>query len=83
MSNILVYGPAGSGKSTAIENLDPSSTGIICSDSKELPFRGWKSKYITVRGKDGKTSLAKSNYIQTKKPSQILKVLIEWDKLQR
>jgi hypothetical protein len=82
MSAILVYGPSGSGKSTAIKTLDPSTTGIICSDSKELPFRGWKNKYITVyEEKDGVRlpSLQKSNYIQTKKPASVLKTLMAWE----
>lgn len=79
MSATLVYGPSGSGKSTAIRNLSSSSTGIICTDSKPLPFRGWKKKYITRYGENGKISLATSNYIETKKPASILKVLKIWE----
>jgi len=92
MSMILVYGPSGSGKSRAMINLDPKSTGIICSDAKELPFKGWKKNYITeyemvntVDAKSGqmiktrKIALSKSNYIQTKKPVSILKTLKEWN----
>ena len=79
MSMILVYGPSGSGKSRAIINLDPKTTGIICSDAKELPFKGWKKNYITKYKEDGKISLADSNYVQTKKPASILKILQEWN----
>lgn len=85
MSNaILVYGPSGSGKSTAIENLDPKSTGIICSDSKPLPFRGWRSKYKTEWEENKDTGrkipiISKSNYIETKKPASIMKVLKVWE----
>ena len=79
MSAILVYGPAGSGKSTASRNLPAETTGIICTDSKPLPFRGWKKKYITQYGDDGKPSLAKSNYVETKKPASILKTLRVWE----
>lgn len=79
MSATLVYGPSGSGKSTAIRNLSPSSTGIICTDSKPLPFKGWKKNYITKYDADGKMNPAISNYIETKKPASILKVLKIWE----
>ena len=75
----FIYGPSGSGKSTAIRNLPCSSTGIICTDSKPLPFRGWKKNYITRYGQDGKISPSTSNYIETKKPASILKVLKVWE----
>ncbi len=78
MSGILVYGPSGSGKSTAIENLPHKHTGVICSDMKELPFRGWKSKYITVFEK-GIPLIARSNYVQTRKPASVLKTMKIWD----
>lgn len=78
MSGILVYGPSGSGKSTAIENLPHHHTGIICSDMKPLPFRGWKSKYVTVF-EDGSPLLARSNYVQTRKPGSVLKTLKKWN----
>ncbi len=43
--SILVIAESGSGKSTAIENLDPKETFIINVANKPLPFRGWKKKY--------------------------------------
>lgn len=42
---ILVIGEPGTGKSTAIEKLDPESTVIIKPNNKPLPFRGGASKY--------------------------------------
>lgn len=42
---ILVIGDPGSGKSTAIESLDPSSTVIVKPNNKALPFRGGAVKY--------------------------------------
>ena len=49
MSNtVLVIGQSGSGKSTSLRNLDPSSTFIINVLDKPLPFRGFKKSYIPV-----------------------------------
>ena len=46
MSNTtLVLGESGSGKSTAIRNLDPSTTFILSVLGKPLPFRSYKKKY--------------------------------------
>ena len=42
---ILIIAESGSGKSTAIEQLDPKETFIINVANKPLPFKGWKSKY--------------------------------------
>lgn len=42
---ILVIGEPGSGKSTALESLDPESTVIIKPNNKALPFRGGSVKY--------------------------------------
>lgn len=42
---VLVIGEPGTGKSTAIENLDPESTVIIKPNNKALPFRGGAVKY--------------------------------------
>lgn len=44
-SMILVVGEPGSGKSTAIESLDPNSTVIVKPNNKPLPFRGGSVKY--------------------------------------
>jgi len=45
MSSILVIGESGSGKSTALRNLDPASTFIINALNKSLPFKGGNKKF--------------------------------------
>lgn len=42
---ILILGETGSGKSTSIESLEPKETFIINCINKDLPFKGWRSKY--------------------------------------
>jgi hypothetical protein len=74
MSAILVYGPSGYGKSTAITNLDPKETFVISSDDKELPFKGWRSKYKCERFPDGKIDIQKSNYYEGNDPRTIIKL---------
>ena len=46
-TGILIIAESGSGKSTSIESLDPKSTFIINVANKPLPFKGWKTKYVT------------------------------------
>jgi len=72
---ILVLGPSGSGKSTAIENLNAKETFIILPDSKGLPFKGWKNKYVTTYQDNGKLDLQKSNLYETKDANTILSLL--------
>ncbi len=74
-NGVLIVGPSGSGKSTGVRNLDPTSTFIINSDRKSLPIQGWKTKYQTLKDKDGKTDLDKSNYLETDDPANIIKLL--------
>lgn len=38
--NIIVVGKSGSGKSTSLRNLDPSTTAVINTERKQLPFKG-------------------------------------------
>lgn len=46
MSNmVLIIGESGTGKSTAIEGLNPNETFIIQVVNKPLPFKGFKTKY--------------------------------------
>ena len=52
---IGIMGESGSGKTTAMPNLDPSTTMYIDSDKKGLNFKGWRDKY----------SVEKKNYIAT------------------
>lgn len=42
---LLILGNTGTGKSTAIETLNPSTTYIIQCVNKELPFKGFRKKY--------------------------------------
>lgn len=42
---ICVMGESGSGKTSSLRNLDPSTTYIIDADKKGLSWRGWKSQY--------------------------------------
>lgn len=52
---IGVMGESGSGKTTAMRNLDPAVTFYIDSDRKGLNWRGWRSQY----------SVEKKNYYST------------------
>ena len=68
---ILVIAESGSGKSTAIENLDPKETFIINVANKPLPFRGWKTKY-KVWTKDDTSG----NMANVSNPANIQKVVL-------
>lgn len=69
MSEIIaVVGQTGTGKSTAVETLNPKETVIIGLTNKPLPFRGWKKNYTTGIQEGG-------NYLITADASKIVKVL--------
>jgi hypothetical protein len=71
MSNaILIIGDSGSGKSTAIRNLDPSDTFIINVMDKSLPFKGAKKSYTRLSA-DGTTG----NYYSSDDSANILRVI--------
>lgn len=75
-NKILLLGEPGTGKSSSLETLDPSSTFIICSDEKSLPFPGWKKKYQTVIKEDTKKiDLQKTNFYETTSPKTVLALL--------
>lgn len=78
MSKIFILAPTGIGKSSSLRNLDPKTTGIINCDKKELPLKGWRVNYKTVRGEDKRIDFSKSNYVETNSPSNVLTVLNEW-----
>lgn len=80
MSTVLVYGPSGMGKSSAIRTLAPEETFIISSDQKPLPFKGWKKKYQRVLNEKGGTDFASSNLFETKEPDKVLKALEKIEK---
>ncbi len=44
-SLIAIMGESGSGKTTSLRNLDPSTTYIFDADKKGLSWRGWKARY--------------------------------------
>lgn len=67
-NGILVLGKSGSGKSTSIRNLDPTTTFIINVVNKPLPFKGWKNNY-TKFSKENPTGnmISTDNVIQIQK----------------
>ena len=77
MSNtVLVIGQSGSGKSTSLRNLDPSSTFIINVLDKPLPFRGYKKNYTQVASvkdeKGNKTGKSTGNYFSSDNWNEII-----------
>lgn len=66
---VYVIGKSGTGKSTAIRNLDPDSTFIINVCNKDLPFRGSASKYQV------KSDTHKGNLYVTSDHNKIIKTI--------
>lgn len=67
---IGIVGQSGSGKSTAVKNLDPKSTVIINITGKPLPFKGWMSIFNPeVKISEG------GNYFEGDKTSDIINIL--------
>lgn len=73
---ILILGESGTGKSSSIEKLNHKETFIIAVCNKPLPFRGFKSKYIPMKGWDCK----EGNYYSTENHERIIKLLKIIDK---
>ena len=71
MSGILILGESGTGKSSSIRNLDTVETYIIRVIDKPLPFRGWKTKYISDRGEKPHTKVSDNSDQIVKWISQI------------
>lgn len=65
-TTILVIGESGTGKSTSIRTLKPSETFLINVLDKALPFKGWRSSYKKINGKDGNL-YSSDNFINIKK----------------
>ena len=63
---ICLMGESGSGKTTAMRTLDPSTTYYIDCDRKGLPWRGWREQYNAER----------KNFFQTRDLGQIGGVLM-------
>ena len=62
---IGIMGESGSGKTTSMRNLDPSTTLYIDCDKKGLSWKGWKEQY----------SIANKNYFMTDNPTDVLQML--------
>lgn len=80
---ILIIGESGTGKSRSLINLNPKEVFIINVVGKDLPFKGWKSKYQTLNNNgignmvsidDPEKILKSLSYIDTKRPD--VKILI-------
>lgn len=67
-TSILVIGESGTGKSTAIRNLNPNETFVISVLDKPMPFKGARKHYKTADGEDG-------NYFASDSCGAILKGL--------
>lgn len=65
MSVICIMGESGSGKTTAMRNLDPKTTYYIDADLKGMSWKGWKAQY----NKEAK------NYTATDDPRAALALL--------
>lgn len=66
MANLIaLMGESGSGKTTAMRNLDPAETYYIDCDKKGLSWRGWKAQY----------NAEAKNYLRTSNKALVLKVL--------
>lgn len=63
---ICVMGESGSGKTTAMRTLDPSTTYYIDCDLKGLSWRGWREQYNSE----------KKNFFQTRDLSKINGVML-------
>jgi len=83
MSEIIaIVGQTGTGKSTAVETLNPKETVVINIIGKALPFRGWKKNYIGGEGgnflisADSAKIVQVMNYISSHKP-EIKQIIID------
>lgn len=72
MSNTtLIIGPSGTGKTTSIRNLDPTSTFIISVMNKPLPIKGYKKLYKPISGWDDK----KGNYYASDDYNRVIRCI--------
>lgn len=67
-NSTLVIGASGTGKSTSIRTLDPSSTFIINVLDKALPFRGYRVNYKAISSWKDESG----NYLSTDEWSRII-----------
>ena len=59
--SVLVIADSGTGKSTAIRNLNPDETFIINIANKPLPFKGWKKNYTLISKENPGGNLASAS----------------------
>ena len=71
---LCIYGDSGTGKSTALRNLNPENTFIISTTGKPLPFRAWRKKYIPFTI-NKETKEVSGNYYVSSNWEAILKIL--------
>ena len=76
---IGIMGESGSGKTTSLRNLDPSTTYIVDCDGKGLSWRGWKKHYNHEARNyyvtdDPQTALACLKHVNANRPE--IKVLV-------
>ena len=62
---IGLLGESGTGKTTSMRNLDPTTTFYIDCDKKGLSWKGWRSQY----------NLENKNYWDTDNPSTVMQLL--------
>lgn len=67
---ICIMGESGSGKTSAMRNLDPATTLYLDCDKKGLNWKGWKQQYSTD----------KRNYLAIDTPTNVLAMLQRVDK---
>jgi ABC-type dipeptide/oligopeptide/nickel transport system ATPase component len=61
---IGIMGESGSGKTTSMRSLDPSTTFYIDCDKKGLSWKGWKDSYVSTK-----------NYWASDNPSDVMNIL--------
>jgi hypothetical protein len=86
--SVLVIADSGTGKSTAIRNLNPDETFIINIANKPLPFKGWKKDYTLISKDNPGGNLASAssavgimkaiNHVDQKMPAIKTLVVDDW-----
>lgn len=66
-TTICIMGESGSGKTTSLRNLDPTTTFIVDADGKGLCWKGWKSDY----------NEAANNYVRCDSQDEIVSIMYD------
>ena len=66
--SVLIIADSGTGKSTAIRDLNPDETFIINIANKPLPFKGWKSSYKVANKENPKGNLTAASSATVPRP---------------